>query len=81
MNARPIDPTDFVIKIDAPSTCYVDFDAEGDPGRTARLQHATKFSTENEARENLMAMCRQFPKRKFSAHRIADLPEEERHGR
>lgn len=74
MNAATLDPTDFVILVDAPERCFVDFSVQGDPGRTMRIEHATTFATANEVAENLSALRRQYPRRQFKECRIRDLP-------
>lgn len=74
MTAPKLGPTDYVIIVDAPERCFVDFGVQGDPGRTMRIDHATTFATTNEVAENLSALRRHYPRRQFKECRIADLP-------
>lgn len=62
---------DWVIQIEAVGgPCWVD-GSEGDPGRTCNILKAEHYSTENEARENMTAIRRQYPNRRYTIEPIA----------
>lgn len=66
---------DYVIEIDSiGGPCYVNGDMEGDPGRTHDINQAERYSTENEARENMGAIRRKYPNRKYSISPMSSPP-------
>jgi hypothetical protein len=57
---------DWVIEIDAVGgPCYVNEEIDGDPGRAYDINHAERYATENEARENMNAIRHKYPKRNY----------------
>lgn len=58
---------DWVIEIESVNgPCWINETMEGDPGRTCDLAKAERYATENEARENMNAIRRKFPSRRYS---------------
>lgn len=57
---------DWVIEIEAiGGPCYANETMDGDPGRTHDITKAEHYATENEARENMNAIRRKYPNRRY----------------
>jgi hypothetical protein len=54
---------DWIIEIDGAG--YINECIEGSPGHTHDIQKAERYATENEARENMDAIRRKYPQRKY----------------
>lgn len=58
---------DWVIEIEsANGPCWVNETLDGDPGRTCNIAMAERYATRNEAFENMFAIMRKYPNRKYS---------------
>lgn len=58
---------DWVIKIEAVNgDCYVNESIQGDPGRTTDIGQAERYATESEARENMNAVRKKYPSRRYA---------------
>jgi hypothetical protein len=69
---KPMRP-DWIIEIESVNgPCYVNEGLEGDPGRTCNLADAERYATENEARENMSAIRRKYPHRKYSTRALKE---------
>ncbi|MBF0234263.1 MAG: hypothetical protein HQK65_14685 [Desulfamplus sp.] len=64
-------PMPYVIEIDAVNgPCYLCEDIGGDLGRTSLIEHADVFGNRKEAMDNLKAVQRMYPKRKFDIREV-----------
>ena len=69
-----MDKYDYLIAIEwATDHCWVDLSIDGDPGRTFRKGNATRFATENEAKETEAALRRKYPKRRFKIQKTEPI--------
>ncbi len=63
---------DWVIEIDAVNgPCFVNETMDGDPGHTHDIKKAERYATEREAFENMMAIWRKYPNRKYRCRALA----------